>query len=113
MRQKKSLARTLHLALIAVRGFSVYILFSLVFLCRRVCTVLSASHAQYAHSTAQEPGLQAKANKRHEQRTGAGKGREPSQGGWVWGERERGDHRQQAPQRRAAAFQIDKQVNDT
>jgi hypothetical protein len=77
MRQNKSLARTLHLVLIALRGFSIYILFSLVFLCRRVCTVLSASHAQYAHSTAH--GVQATANKRREQRTGAGKGREPSQ----------------------------------
>jgi hypothetical protein len=88
MRQNKSLARTLHLVLIALRGFSVYILFSLVFLCRRVCTVLSASHAQYAHSTAH--GVQATANKRHEQRTGAGKGREPSQakGGGFW-EREK------------------------
>jgi len=85
---------------------------------------VSASHAQYAHSTAQEPGVQATPNKRQEQRTAAGKGQEPSQdkpspakpsqAGWVLGERERGDHRQQSPGRRAAAFQIDdKQVNDT
>ncbi len=78
-RQNTCLARTLHLVLIALRGFSVYIIFSLVFLCRRLCTVLSASHAQYAHSTVQEPGHQATADKRHEQRTGAGKGRERSQ----------------------------------
>jgi len=42
---------------------------------------VSASHAQYAHSTAQEPGVQATANKRQEQRTGAreGTGAKPSQ----------------------------------
>lgn len=63
------------------RVLGIYILFSLVFLCLRVCTVVSASHAQYAHSTAQEPGVQATANKRQEQRTGAreGTGAKPSQ----------------------------------
>ncbi len=117
MRQNKSLARTLHLVLIALRGFSVYICSSLSSFSVVAFALYWALHTPNTrippHTSPAFRQRRTNDKSKGQEQGRDGSRAKPSQGGWVLGERERGDHRQQPPRRRAAAFQIDKQVDDT